>query len=246
MWPGLGASGGDDVFVDENHGYAMWDAAYVLGALSATHRREFEAHIAECSTCRDAVGEVSGMPALLSQLDHNEVATITASGQMRRVSEMSPELLASSLATVRRHRSSRFARIAAVLAAVMLGICVMIGVQGQLVTSPSSIATESELPMVQVGTTLLASTVSLTSQHWGTYIALKFVCMAPVDAQHDTVAMVVTARDGSQTRLATWVAIPGNTATPAGSIALPVDQIATVRVVLAGNGQVMLERSVQS
>jgi hypothetical protein len=86
--------------------------------------------------------------------------------------------------------------------------------------------------------------VALSGQQWGTYIALKFVCLAPPDAHHDTVALVVVGRDGSQTRLATWVAIPGHTATPTGSISTPVNQIAAVQVVLADNGQVMLERSV--
>jgi hypothetical protein len=98
--------------------------------------------------------------------------------------------------------------------------------------------------MAQVGTTLLASTVSLSRQQWGTHIALKFVCTAPVDAHHDTVALVVVGRDGSQTRLATWVAIPGHSATPSASISTPVDQIAAVQVVLADNGAVMLQRSV--
>jgi hypothetical protein len=45
--------------------YAHWDAAYVLGSLSETDRREFEAHLDECPTCRDAVTELAGMPALL-------------------------------------------------------------------------------------------------------------------------------------------------------------------------------------
>jgi hypothetical protein len=84
----------------------------------------------------------------------------------------------------------------------------------------------------------------LRTQQWGTSIVLKFVCMAPVYAHHDTVALVVVGRDGSQTRLATWVAIPGHTATPTGSISTPVNQIAAVQVVLADNGQVMLQRSV--
>ena len=105
-------------------------------------------------------------------------------------------------------------------------------------------ATASALPMAQVGTTLLASTVSLSRQQWGTHIALKFVCTAPVDAHHDTVALVVVGRDGSRSRLATWVAVPGYTATPTGSISMPVDQIASVQVVLADNGAVMLQRSV--
>ncbi|MEQ0638264.1 hypothetical protein ABLO16_19720, partial [Mycobacterium tuberculosis] len=44
-------------------------------------------------------------------------------------------------------------------------------------------------------------------------------------------------------RLATWLAEPGHTATPAGSISTPVDQIAAVQVVAADTGQVLLQRS---
>jgi hypothetical protein len=50
-------------------------------------------------------------------------------------------------------------------------------------------------------------------------------------------------RDGTHTQLATWVADPGHTATPAGSISTPRDQIAAVQVVSADNGKVLLERS---
>jgi anti-sigma factor RsiW len=56
--------------------FAMWDAAYVLGSLSAADRREFEVHMANCPACRDAVADLSGVPALLSQLDREEVAAI--------------------------------------------------------------------------------------------------------------------------------------------------------------------------
>src|SRR5271156_3236012 len=56
--------------------YAMWDAAYVLGSLSSAERREFEAHNADCPLCPSAVGELSGLPALLSQLDRDDVAAI--------------------------------------------------------------------------------------------------------------------------------------------------------------------------
>jgi hypothetical protein len=40
----------------------------------------------------------------------------------------------------------------------------------------------------------------------------------------------------------TSVANPGHTATPAGSISTPVDQIASVQVVSADDRQVLLER----
>jgi len=65
---GIGPPGDYEVIgqtMDDNHHYAMWDAAYVLGSLSATERREFETHLASCPDCRQAVAELRGMPALL-------------------------------------------------------------------------------------------------------------------------------------------------------------------------------------
>jgi hypothetical protein len=53
--------------------YAQWDAAYVLGSLSETDRREFDAHLEGCRACRDAVAEISDVPALLSLLDFDEI-----------------------------------------------------------------------------------------------------------------------------------------------------------------------------
>ena len=53
--------------------YATWDAAYVLGALSSSERREFEAHLQHCERCSAAVAELGGMPALLGLLDAEDV-----------------------------------------------------------------------------------------------------------------------------------------------------------------------------
>jgi carotenoid cleavage dioxygenase-like enzyme len=55
------------------HDYAMWDAAYVLGALSDADRREFEAHLDGCTPCRAAVAELTPLPPLLSVLNYDEV-----------------------------------------------------------------------------------------------------------------------------------------------------------------------------
>jgi anti-sigma factor RsiW len=245
---GIGPPGDNEAFgliMGDNHRYAMWDAAYVLGSLSAADRREFEGHMATCPACREAVAELSGVPALLSQLDHEEVAAIDESGHtLSATPEMSPELLPSLLAKVRwRRRRTRVTTwVASSAAAVVLGIGVLVGVQSHSWT-PQQQVTASSQPMAQVGTTLLTSEVSLSSQHWGTFINLKCVCLAPLTAHHDTLAMVVVGRDGSQTRLATWVADPGHTATPAGSISTPVDQIAAVQVVSADSGQVLLQRA---
>ena len=236
--------GGDLSGHDE---YAMWDAAYVLGSLSSAERREFEAQMADCPLCRSAVGELIGMPALLSQLDRDEMAAIDEADRSGVEPLLSDELLPMLLAKVswRRRRSRIVSWTAGAAAAAVLAIGVLVGVAGHYPTSVPTPpqASVSVQPMAQVGTNRLASTVSLSNQQWGTFISMNCVCLAPLYAPHDTLAMVVVGRDGSHTRMATWVANPGHTATPAGSISTPVDQIASVQVVSADNGEVLLERA---
>jgi anti-sigma factor RsiW len=242
LWPRGTPHGGDLSGHDE---YTMWDAAYVLGSLSSAERQEFEAHMADCPSCGSAVAELSGMPALLSQLDRDELAAIDDRSGLEPL--LPNEMLPSLLATVgwRRRRSRIVTWTAGAAAAAVLAIGVLVGVAGHYPTSVPTPpqASVSVQPMAQVGTDKLVSTVSLSSQRSGTFISMNCVCLAPLNAHHDTLAMVVVGRDGSHTRMATWVAIPGHTATPAGSISTPADQIASVQVVSADDGQVLLERS---
>jgi anti-sigma factor RsiW len=244
LWRPGTPHGGDLSGHDE---YAMWDAAYVLGSLSSAERREFEAHLAGCPLCPSTVGELSGMPALLSQLYRDESAAIDEADRSG-VSRLFPdELRPTLLARVnwRRRRSHIVTWTAGAAAAAVVAIGVLVGVTGHCPTSVPTPpqASASLQPMAQVGTNRLASTVSLSSQQWGTFISLNSVCLAPLNAHHDTLAMVVVGRDGSHARMATWVANPGHTAAPAASISTPVDQIASVQVVSADDGQVLLERS---
>jgi anti-sigma factor RsiW len=184
------------------------------------------------------------MPALLSKLDGGTVAAMGAD-DLTAAPDMAPHLLPSLLSEV--HRRRRRVRMATwtsgAAAAVLLAIGLFVSISWQHPTSAPPQASVSALTMAQVGTKALASTVSISSQHWGTYIDLNCVCLAPVTAHHDRLAMVVVSRDGAHTQLATWVADPGHTANPAGSISTPVEQIAAVQIVAADSGQVLLQRS---
>jgi len=237
---GFGLPGDSDVPAGDSHDYATWDAAYVLGSLSPADRREYETHLSGCPLCNQAVSELSGMPALLSKLDGGMVAAIGADDLTA-----APNLLPSLLSEV--HRRRRRVRMvtwtSGAAAAVLLAVGLFVSVAWQHPTSPPPQASVSALPMAQIATNELASTVSISSQHWGTYIDLNCVCLAPVTAHHDKLAMVVVSRDGAHTQLATWVADPGHTANPAGSISTPVEQIAAVQIVAADSGQVLLQRS---
>ncbi|HTZ15048.1 MAG TPA: carotenoid oxygenase family protein, partial [Mycobacterium sp.] len=53
--------------------YSMWDAAYVLDSLSDADRREYEAHLEGCTSCRTAVAELTAVSSLLSVLHYDDV-----------------------------------------------------------------------------------------------------------------------------------------------------------------------------
>lgn len=213
--PGERRCSGDDQQLGDE--YQSWDAAYVLGALSPADRRSFESHLGTCPFCQDAVAELGGMPALLSQLDPEVVAGLDPTDDGLNAADA---------------------------AAAALAIGGFIGIGGHWSpTAPPPPSTVATLPMAQVHTALLSSTVSVSDENWGTLIRLQCVCLADSNAPHDTLALVVVGRDGSRSQLASWVARPGHTATPAGSTAMPADQIGSVQVVAADSGEVLLQRT---
>jgi hypothetical protein len=230
--------------------YALWDAAYVLGSLSDVDRPKYEAHLRGCRSCRQSVDELSGMPALLGQLSVDEVAAIDDGGS----DTLPPRMLTSLLAKVsRRRRNARLATWAvAAAAAVVMVVGVLAGVQfhpGAPASVPSR-ADASALTMTPVAHTELTATVTVTGKDWGTQINMN--CTYPSetgtsapdgDEPPSKLAMVVVSRDGNHDRLATWMAVKGVRATPDGSTSMPIDQIATVQIVSADTGDVLLQRT---
>jgi carotenoid cleavage dioxygenase-like enzyme len=77
--------------------YAMWDAAYVLGALSDSDRREYEVHLEGCGECRTAVTELATVTPLLSALDYAEVVGHNGAN-LTAAAPPCPDLVTSMLA----------------------------------------------------------------------------------------------------------------------------------------------------
>jgi hypothetical protein len=236
--------------VGQSDEYALWDAAYVLGSLSDVDRRKYEAHLRGCPSCRQSVDELSGMPALLGQLTVDEVAAIDDGEPYAPP----PRVLTSLLAKVsRRRRNARLATWAvAAAAAVVTVIGVLAGVQFHS-GAPASVPPRTDasaVTMTPVAPTELIATVAVTAQGWGTQIDMN--CSYPAEAGTSgpdgdeppaKLAMVVVGRDGNHDRLATWMAVKGARATPNGSTSMPIDQIATVEIVSADTGNVLLQRT---
>jgi len=53
--------------------FAFYDAAYVVGALSPTDRREFEDHLKVCAACAFSVSELAGLPGLMSRVSIDQL-----------------------------------------------------------------------------------------------------------------------------------------------------------------------------
>lgn len=230
--------------------YATWDAAYVLGALSKTERNEFEGHLSSCLTCHRAVGELAGMPALLGRLDADDVQSIEQTGGVAgEASAPPPELLTSLMAGVRRRRRARtlaWTGGVAAAAAVAIGVLVVMRPHSVAPTPPPPSQAAAPLSMTPVEPSPLTATVSLVSHTWGTGIEMDCTYGAEpegiADGDVDKLLMVAVGRDGRRTQLATWVAHTGVVASPAGSTSMPINQIASIQVVSAETGDVLLQR----
>ncbi|WP_319434497.1 zf-HC2 domain-containing protein [Mycobacterium sp. RTGN5] len=227
------------------HGYALWDAAYVLGSLSAPERREYEAHLRSCQPCTDAVGELGGVPALLSQIDRTYVDTIDEHGPHLGLPPLRDEVLA--MVNSHRRRSRALTWTLAAAAALAIGVFVAMG-SNPVATDPvHQQAAGSALTMTATAPVPLTATVTLSSRAWGTRIDVN---CSYTGAQSDTdyngddskLAMIAVGRDGSHVQLATWTAHTGISASLEGSTSIPIDQIASVQIVSANAGAVLLRR----
>ncbi|WP_445166809.1 anti-sigma factor family protein [Mycolicibacterium sp. Dal123E01] len=234
--------------IDPHDPYETWDAAYVLGSLSSNERREYETHLSGCVPCRTAVGELSGMPALLTMLSADEVAAIDT-GDIEPP-PLRPQLLDGVLFAVRRRR--RRARwvtwtVATAAAAVMaVGILVAVKPAPFGTATPPPQASAAAASMTPVTPSSFDATVQVTPMGWGTHIEMTCTYHEEIgddaSADADKLVMFAVGRDGSRVQLATWMAREGESASPTGSTSMPMEKIAAVQVVKAETGDVLLER----
>lgn len=230
--------------------YEMWDASYVLGSLNSTERRVYESHLGVCDDCRTAVAELSGMPALLALLDRDEVAATPE--PFVEPPPLRPEVLDALLQKVswRRRRSRWAAWTVTAAAASVLALGVFVAAR-PAVTDPSVApsATVGAMTMSSVAPSELEASFTVTGHGWGTSIDMTCTYVESAadsddhdDSAGDELAMVAVGRDGSHVQLATWMSYAGVTVHASGSTALQKDQIASVQVLSADTGAVLLQR----
>lgn len=219
-----------------------WDAAYVLGALSAAERREFEDHLVDCAECRASVAELAVMPGLLGRLSAAEGLALLDVPAVPAPSEP-PAQLTRNLAhlAARRRRRTRAWVTGALLAAAVAVAAIAVPTALERPSAPTAQATLTQtVPNPLVASVALRATGSATS--------LELNCTYTNPTGSGTTnpytsgdyALYVTDASGHATRVSTWSAAPGDTVRMTGSVAVPESSIRTVDIRDASSGAVLL------
>ena len=213
--------------------FALYDAAYVMGALSPADRQQFEEHLLGCPACAGSVSELAGLPGLMSKVSHE---------QLTAKPEPPPETLLPSLArAVRRERGRRRLAVGAAAAAA----AVLIGVGATAIHRPDSptraplAATASpprsgtaSLPFSAVVPSPVTASARLVDTAWGTRVDLT--CTYRSAGRYGAVAvpyaLVVIDRAGASQQVATWTALPNRQLTVVGASSLARRDIASVEI----------------
>jgi len=119
--------------------------SYVLGSLEPVHRAAVDAHLAECSACREELASYASLPALMSRLTLAEVRRPPLPVPPAVLSWALDAVAAErdrSLSQLRRWRAATvLAAAAAIIVGVLLGATVM---RGSAQSPPSSVPLVAE------------------------------------------------------------------------------------------------------
>ncbi|MEO8519089.1 MAG: zf-HC2 domain-containing protein [Dermatophilaceae bacterium] len=212
--------------------FALYDAAYVLGALSPADRRQFEEHLLGCPACAASVAELAGLPGLMSKVSQE---------QLSAEAEPLPETLLPSLArAVRRERRRRRLAVGTAAAAA----AVLIGVGATAISRPDSPARPplastasptsgtASLPFSAVVPSPVTASARLVDMAWGTRVDLT--CAYRSNGLYRAVgvpyALVVIDRAGVSQQVATWTSVPDRQLTVVGASSLARGDIASVEI----------------
>ncbi|QSE94340.1 zf-HC2 domain-containing protein [Rhodococcus pseudokoreensis] len=244
-----------DDFESHEDPYVRWDAAYVLGAMSAADRREYEAHLAHCAQCSQAVSELAGMPGLLALITPEEAFGTLTDGAPEVEEMPAPRVLTGLVGTVQRRRRQRRAAVALAAAAAVIAVAVPVAVLATQDRTPAAPVTALPAPdrantaeavFAPVVPTTITASASVVSTSWGTviFVECSYADTWPGDGRYGAAtegyALTVTDRSGVVTTVATWTGEAGQTVRPTATTSLPLDAIASIDVRSDDDHQVLL------
>ncbi len=199
--------------------------AYVLGALDPDDRSRTDAHLADCSRCREELSLLAELPAVLGRLDLEDVLRLEEGPPPVPVTNLPgrtrEDVARRGQATPRPRRSvrRRWVGVAAALLLVIVG-----GVAGLRLMRPGP---ESRTVSGTNTATAVHATAELTDQPSGTAVSLRLGGVPP----RTHCELIAVARDGGQETAASWAASYEGDAQVRGWTGIPLADLASLRVV---------------
>ncbi len=227
---------------DDHERLSMSDGAYVLGALCASDRAEFEAHLAVCAICRASVAELAPTAGLLSRLSPERARALSATTGPIPLASPDPSLRGRVVEVARRRRKRRITAwtLAASIALVAVAVPSVFAVNSAMQQSAGTV-----YALDDVGGAPLEASVKLTSAPWGTRIDL--VCQYTgqvLDAPPGgwPYALAITDDSGTTSVLSTWRADPGSTTELSAGTDLSASNIGAVEIRSLDGDTVVMRR----
>jgi anti-sigma factor RsiW len=192
---------------------------YLLGALDAAERDEVEAHLRDCSVCRDELAGLAALPSMLERLSIEDFPLEPLAA---------PDDLYERLAARARQEHDhvalgRYRRLTAVAAAIVL---IVVASLGSLAVIHHG-GHKSEFSHTQGSVTMR---VALASQATGTGLRVTVSGLPP----NEHCWLVAVAKDGKRDAAGRWDATYPGTAQEIGSTSIPKSQLS--QLVLVGTG----------
>ena len=194
--------------------FAMYDGAYVLGALSDSERHAFEEHLATCDSCAASVRDLGGLPRLLASVPESAL-----------LEEVAPprSLLLGVERRMRRDVNRRRWIMGGIAAAAACLITVAV-----VVVQPDNGPSGHPVAMSATGTAPITATADIRDVAWGT--SIEVTCHYDEVEPPRPYALVVVDRNGTSHELGTWNLSPGKVATYQSGTALHRSEITAVEI----------------
>lgn len=221
---------------------SMWDGAYVLGALNAPDRAEFEAHLSDCAECRAAVADLAPTAGLLSRVSADRARAVGATTGPVPIAAPDPSLRGRVVEAARRRRARRATAWTLAASIALIAVAVPAGIA---VTNAVSSSSGAVYALDDVAGAPIEASVKLTSVPWGTRIDLVCEYTGQVlDAPPGgwPYALAITDETGVTSVLSTWRAGPGATTELSAGTDLAASSIGSVEIRTVEGDRVIMRR----
>jgi hypothetical protein len=193
--------------------------AYVLGALEPVERAQLEAHLGDCTACREELAQLAALPGLLARVSVEDV--------LDPLPAAPPGMAERLVERMRAARRVRRRRLAAVASAAAVAVAVL--VVATVDTGPGTSGTEPASVSATSAATGVTARIALRRASWGTAVHVRLKGVRP----GTRCRLVVHSRTGRREIAGTWRAAYDGRADVVAATAIPRTALASFEVVTA-------------